>query len=43
MRSFFKLLKNDSATALPAVAAATHARLEIIGSAEAPPIVASVL
>jgi hypothetical protein len=28
---------------VPAVAAATHTRLEIIGSAEAPPIVASVL
>jgi len=45
MRSFFKLLKNDSTTALmqygnltvPAVAFTAHARIEVIDPAEAPP------
>jgi hypothetical protein len=44
IRSFFKLLKNDSATALSgAVAFSAHAGLQAIGAAEPPPGIAPVL
>lgn len=43
-RSFFRLLKNDSAhRVVPAVAASTHADLQAVFAAEATPVVATVL